>query len=46
MVKKSKLSGEIAQKRISNKCKLRTAFVDSAMGYGEIDKKIDDFYEK
>lgn len=46
MVEKLNLSGEIAQKMGWNSLFLPLSFVESAMGYGELDKKIDDFYEK
>ena len=38
--------GEIAQKLSPNFRKSGAAFVDNAMGYGELAKKFDDFYEK
>lgn len=37
---------EIAQKTMSNAQKIGEPFVDNAMIYGELDKKIDVFYEK
>lgn len=37
---------EIAQKPRLNIQKNAGPFVDNAMIYGELDKKIDDFYEK
>lgn len=37
---------EIAQKTMSNAQKNRGPFVDNAMIYGDLDKKIDVFYEK
>ncbi len=37
---------EIAQKTVSNAQKNGGAFVDNAMIYGDLDKKIDVFYEK
>lgn len=40
------VSGEIAQKTTRNPRFFNAGFVESAMGYGELDKKIDDFYEK
>ena len=38
--------GGIAQKTMSNGQKNEEAFVDNAMIYGDLDKKIDVFYEK